>query len=168
MARYRRIGTLAVLGSIRMHRYSRSLWLAVYGGALKGNGSISCYGSLQVNGFARCARSSTAGWLILPLAVLSDNMIRSGQWVLSLRVTRLLILVLLSRWLADMFWHSLLGWLTGTDWYSTKDHGSLQRDGALDSCGSLQRDGTLKRYDSFPHHGTLLNCRLDRTDWYSH
>jgi hypothetical protein len=117
---------------------------------------------------ARCARYSTAGWLILPLAVLFDNMIRSGQWVLSLRVTRLLILVLLSRWLVDMFWYSLFGWLTGTDWYSTKDHGSLQRDGALDSCGSLQRDGTLKRYDSFPHHGALLNCRLDRTDWYSH
>lgn len=49
-----------------------------------------------------------------------------------------------------------------------KEHGSLQRDGTLDSCDSLQRDGTLKRYDSFPHHGTLLNCRLDHTDWYSH
>jgi hypothetical protein len=36
-------------------------------------------------------------------------MIRSSQLVLSLQVTRLLILVLLSRWLVDMFWSSLFG-----------------------------------------------------------
>jgi hypothetical protein len=36
-------------GSLPEDWYSRSFGLAVYGGALKGNGSISYYGSLQVN-----------------------------------------------------------------------------------------------------------------------